>query len=98
MREGEVVGSILTGCVAAKNAATCDFDGDGRAGPNEAPLIKIFFLLFLKHILCFLEKIFTVGFITSTASENRFPLTVFLARPPVEIVFPGRFSVTRLYK
>jgi hypothetical protein len=31
------------------------------------PLIKIFFLLFLKSVLCFLETICTGGFITSTA-------------------------------
>jgi hypothetical protein len=41
-------------------------------------LIQINFLLFLKSVLCFLETICTGGFITSTASENRFSLAVFL--------------------
>jgi hypothetical protein len=41
-------------------------------------LIKIVFLLFLKLVLCFLETIFTGGFITPTASENRFPLAVLI--------------------
>jgi hypothetical protein len=52
--------------------------------------------LFLKSILCFLKTIFTGGFITPTASENRFPLAVLLRRPPVKIDFHWRFSVTRL--
>jgi hypothetical protein len=63
---------------------------------REASVIKIFFLLFLKSVLCFLETIFTGGFIMPTASENRFPLAVLLRRPPVKIDFHWRFSVTRL--
>jgi hypothetical protein len=38
----------------------------------------------------FLKIIFTVGFIMSTASKNRVPLTVFLTQPPVEIDFHWR--------
>jgi hypothetical protein len=53
-------------------------------GPRGLPNKK-FFLLFLKSVLCFLEKIFTGGFITLTASENRFLLTV-LSYPPVKMV------------
>jgi hypothetical protein len=60
------------------------------------PLIKIFFLLFLKFVLCFLETICTGGFITPTASENRFSLAVLLRRPPVKKDFNWRSSVTRL--
>jgi hypothetical protein len=41
-----------------------------------------FFVVFM-----FLKIIFTNGFITSTASENRFPLAVFLTQPPVKIDF-----------
>jgi hypothetical protein len=44
----------------------------------------------------FLETIFTGGFITPTASENRFSLAVLLRRPPVKIDFHWRSSVTRL--
>jgi hypothetical protein len=40
-------------------------------------------LLFLNPSLCFLENIFTGGFITTTASGNRFPLAV-LGYPPIE--------------
>jgi hypothetical protein len=65
-REGEVEGSITNNRVArefrAENAATCELRLR-RVGP----LIKIFFLLFLKSVLCFLETICTGGFITSTA-------------------------------
>jgi hypothetical protein len=64
------------------------------------PLIKIFSLLFLKFILCFLEKIFTNSFITSTvsrksvftgdflsstASVNRCTVTV-LSYPSIQII------------
>jgi hypothetical protein len=66
-----------------KNSTICDFDGDGQVGgclPN-----KNIILLFLKFVLCFLETIFTGGFITPTASENRFSLAV-LSYPPVKIV------------
>jgi hypothetical protein len=63
---------------------------------REASVTKIYILLFLKSVLCFLETIFTGGFITPTASENRFPLAVLLRRPAVEIDFHWRFSVTRL--
>jgi hypothetical protein len=80
-REGEVDGSITNNRVArkfcAKNAATCD------------PLIKIFFLLFLKSVLCFLETICTGGFITPTASENRFSLAVFSYPPVKMMIFTG---------
>jgi hypothetical protein len=38
-----------------------------------------------------MEKIITGGFIYSSASENRLPLAVFLAQPPVEINFHRRF-------
>jgi hypothetical protein len=69
--------------------------GGGVVG-REASVIKIYFLLFLKSVLCFLETIFTGGFITLTASENRFPLAVLLRRPSVKIDFHWRFSVTRL--
>jgi hypothetical protein len=43
-----------------------------------------FVYYFLKHILCFLVKNFTGGFITSIIGENRFPPTVFLEQPQVE--------------
>jgi hypothetical protein len=46
------------------------WDGWAEASPN-----KNNFLLFLKSVSCFLETIFTDGFITSTASENRFYYT-----------------------
>jgi hypothetical protein len=62
---------------------------------REVSLIEIFFTIF-KSVLCFLETIFTGGFITPTASENRFSLVVLLRRPPVKIDFHWRFSVTRL--
>jgi hypothetical protein len=52
---------------------------------RKASVIKIFFLLFLKSVLCFLETIFTGSFITPTASENRFPLAV-LSYPPVKMM------------
>jgi hypothetical protein len=74
-----------------ENAATCDFDAGGWGCLSEAtPLIKVFFAI-LKHVLCFMEKLFTGGFIISTTSGNRFPLTIFLTRPQVEIDFHGRF-------
>jgi hypothetical protein len=37
----------------------------------------------------FLKIIFTSGFITSTASESRFSLAVFLTQPPVKSIFTG---------
>jgi hypothetical protein len=46
---------------------------------------KNIFLLFLKSVLCILETISTGGFITPTASENRFPLPV-LSYPPVKMM------------
>ena len=52
---------------------------------REVSLIKIFFLLFLKSVLCFLETIFTGGFITPTASEHRFSLAV-LSYPPLKMM------------
>jgi hypothetical protein len=64
-------------------------------GPRGLPNKNII-LLFLKFVLCFLETISTGGFITPTASENRFPLAVLLSRPLVKIDFYWRFSVTRL--
>jgi hypothetical protein len=42
------------------------------------------FVIF-KTRLMFLKIIFISGFITSSASRNRFPLTIFLTQPPVEI-------------
>jgi hypothetical protein len=55
-REGEVVGSIPTGRVfCAKNAVTCDFDGDGRARP--LPNKNNFFVI-LKPIFTFPGKDF----------------------------------------
>jgi hypothetical protein len=77
--------------IYTKNSATFDFDGDGQVGGGvvcrEASVIKLYFLLFLKYVLCFLEMISTGGFITPTASENRFPLAV-LSYPPVKIMIP----------
>jgi hypothetical protein len=49
--------------------------GGWAGGPRGLPNKNIF-LLFLKSVLCFLETIFTSGFITPTPSENRFPLAV----------------------
>jgi hypothetical protein len=46
---------------------------------------SLIILLFLKSVLCFLETIFTGGFITPTVSENRFSLAV-LSYPPVKIM------------
>jgi hypothetical protein len=56
------------------------YEAEVRGLPN-----KNIFLLFLKFVLCFLETIFTGGFITPTASENRFLLAV-LSYPPVKMV------------
>jgi hypothetical protein len=53
-----------------------------QAGAKDSHLIKTFLLL-LNPFLCFLENIFTDGFITSAASGNRFSLVV-LSYPPVE--------------
>jgi hypothetical protein len=50
---------------------------------REASLIKIFFMLFLKSVLCFLETIFIGGFITPTVSENRFSV---LSYPPIKMI------------
>jgi hypothetical protein len=88
-REGEVDGSITNNHVARKMPRLAT---GGWGGPNK----NNFFLLFLKSVLCFLEKIYTGGFITSTASENRFSLAVLLRRPPLKIAFHWRSSVTRL--
>ena len=45
-REGEVDGLITNNRVArefcAKNAATCDFDGDGWGGPNKNKFFNYF--------------------------------------------------------
>jgi hypothetical protein len=84
-REGEV------NCVArefcAKNAATCD----GWGG-----LIQINFFAIFKICFMFLETICTggfitstTGFITSTASENRFSLAVFSYPPVKMMIFTG---------
>jgi hypothetical protein len=99
--EGEVRGSISSNRVVHKKF--CDLRlrlrrtggwwwGGGPRGLRN----KNIFLLFLKSVLCFLGTIFTGGFITPTASENRFPLAVLLRRSPVKIDFHWWFSVTRL--
>jgi hypothetical protein len=75
----------------ATSTETDMWDGWAEASPN-----KNIFLLFLKSVLCFLETICTGGFITPTASENRFSLAVLLRRSPVKIDFHWRSSVTRL--
>jgi hypothetical protein len=49
-----------------------------------------------KPFLCFLKNIFTCGFIISTASDNRFSLTIFLVHPPVKIDVYWRFLIIRL--
>jgi hypothetical protein len=56
---------------------------------------SIFFAVFKVHLM-FLKIIFTSGFIISTASGNRFSLTVFLTQPPLEIDFHWRSLVNRL--
>jgi hypothetical protein len=57
---GEVASLIPTRLVVcefyAKNAVTCDFNGDGREGPH-----LINFLLFLKSSFCFLKRICNGG-------------------------------------
>jgi hypothetical protein len=77
-REGEVDCSITNNRAREKCRDFCAGGG---------PLIKIFFLLFLKYVLCFPKTICTGGFITSTASENRFSLAILLRLPPVKIDF-----------
>jgi hypothetical protein len=62
-------------------------ESDGRGLSERPPPKKYIFLLFFIPILCFLKKIFTVGFIISTVSGNQFPLTGFLAQSPVKIDF-----------
>jgi hypothetical protein len=71
-REGEIDGSITNNRVACEKCHDLRRRRVGAVGWGEASLIKIFFLLFLKSVLCFLETICTGGFITPTASENRF--------------------------
>jgi hypothetical protein len=86
-REAEVRGSIPSNCVVHEKFRDLRLRRrwtGGWAG-REVSLIKIIFLLFLKSVLYFLETIFTGGFITPTASENRFPLAV-LSYPPVKMV------------
>jgi hypothetical protein len=56
------------------------WDGWAEASPN-----KNNFLLFLEAVLCFMETICTGGFITPTASKNRFSLAV-LSYPSVKIM------------
>jgi hypothetical protein len=85
--EAEVRGSIPSNCVVHEKFRDLRLRRrrtGGWAG-REVSQIKIFFLLFLKYVFCFLETIFTGGFITPTASENRFPLAV-LSYPPVKMV------------
>jgi hypothetical protein len=79
-REGEVYGSNTNNRVAREK---CRDLRRRRAGG--VVLIQIIFLLFLKYVLCFLETICTGGFITPTASENRFSLAV-LSYPPVKMM------------
>jgi hypothetical protein len=64
----------------ATSTETDMWDGWAEASPN-----KNIFLLFLKSVLCFLETICTGGFITPTASENRFSLAD-LSYPPVKMM------------
>jgi hypothetical protein len=46
---------------------------------SRTPQLKIFFVILKKNLFyVFLEIISSVGFITSTASENRFSLSIFL--------------------
>jgi hypothetical protein len=52
---------------------------------EKMPRLATLTLLFLKHILCFLENIFTSGFLSLT-SENRFPPMI-LSYPLVQIFF-----------
>ena len=59
-------------------------------------LIQINFFTIFRICFMFSETICTGGFITSTASENRFSLAVLLRRPSVKIDFHWRFLVTRL--
>jgi hypothetical protein len=73
-RDGEVVGLIPTGPhsyeFCVKYATTCSDN---------------FFAIFKTHFM-FPGKNFTSGFITSTASGNRFPLAV-LSNPPVQYFY-----------
>jgi hypothetical protein len=66
--------------------------GGSRPPPN-----KDNFLLFLKSVSCFLETIFTGGFITPTASENRFSLAVLSYAPVKMMIFywPLALAVTK---
>jgi hypothetical protein len=85
-REGEVRGLISSNHVHEKcRDLTSTETGMWDKSAEAPPLIKIFFLLFLKSVLCFLETIFTGGFITPIASENRFSLAV-LSCPPVKMM------------
>jgi hypothetical protein len=87
---------LATVCRARKIPRPVTSETDRWVGGPRGLPNKNIFLLFLKFVLCFLETIFTGGFITLTASENRFPLAVLLRQPPVKIDFHWRFSVTRL--
>lgn len=84
--EGEVAGLIPSRRIAhefcVKNVETCLEKSFVRC-----LLSIIIVLLFLKHILCYPEIICTDGFITSTVSENRFLLTIFLTQSLVKINF-----------
>jgi hypothetical protein len=62
-----------------------EVDVDGWGGPNK----NKFFLLFLKYVLSFRKGIFTGGFITPTANENRFSLAVFSYPPVKMMIFTG---------
>jgi hypothetical protein len=66
-----------------KNIVTCD--RDEQVG---WVLFLNNFFLFKTHLM-FLKIFFTSGFITSTASESRFSLAVFLTQPPVKSIFTG---------
>jgi hypothetical protein len=90
-REGEVDGSMPDNRVAREKCR----DLRRAGGVGWVLSLNNFFAVF-KIRLMFLKIIFTSGFITSTASENRFPLAIFLTQLPLEIGFHGWSSVTRL--
>lgn len=85
-REGEVRSLIPIGRVPCDSCTKNVANIVGGAWVRTS-LIKIYFLKFLKLILCFLEKFLTGDFINSTASKIQFQLTVFLAQPVVKIAF-----------
>jgi hypothetical protein len=97
-RESEVDGSITNNLVArefcAKNGATCDWRAGGVV-LIQMNFFTIFTICFMfpgndlhwrfYYVDRQLKSIFTGGFITSTASENRFSLAVF-SYPPVKMM------------